>query len=104
MAEKRLFSRDPVLGLTEWWHYDDDNDRVTIETTQDIEPALEVAQDARNAQTRLDRWGDGKHVGFIPMAVYAEWLRTGKQHDQAFVRRWLNDPENKKYRTFQGKV
>lgn len=101
---KRLFSRDPAAGITKWFHYDHATDEVTIETVQEFDAGLEQNLRRRNNQTRLDRWGDGKIVASIPMTVYAELIANGRDKDQAFMRRWLNDPDNRKYRTFLGKV
>lgn len=101
---RRLFSRDPDTGITRWFHYDAATEECTIHTEQDIEPQLELNQQMRNNQTSLDRWGDGKIVASIPMTIYAEWVATGKIHDQAFVKRWLNDPANRIHRTFAGRV
>ena len=104
MQERRIFSHDPEWGVTKWWHYDSDTDIARIETVQDVEHLLEVNK-AAQALTAGGRWGDGlQHVAHIPMATYAEWLATGKDKDQAAVRRWLNDPENKLHRTKLGKV
>ena len=101
---RRLFSRDDVTGITKWFHYNDATDEVTIHTEQDLGDFLEQNQKMRNNQTSLDRWGDGKIVASIPMTIYAQWLVDGRANDQAFLKRWLNDPENKVYRTFAGKV
>lgn len=101
---KRLFSHDPVFGVTKYWHWDEMSDEVAIETVQDIEPLLEYNQRLRNDQTSLDRWGDGKVVAKIPMTEYAKLLADKRIHDQAYLRRWLNDPENRKYRTRLGRV
>lgn len=101
---KRLFKHDPAAGITSYFHYDDATDKVTIETVQTLDAILEQNLRRRNNQTSLDRWGDGKIVASIPAIVHAELLASGKYRDQAYMRRWLNDPDNKKYRIFQGKV
>lgn len=102
---RRLFSHNPEFGITKYWHYDDDTDTAVIESVQDIEPMLERLQKERNAQTRLDRWKDGMHkVAEVPMATYSEWLAHGLDKDQSFLKRWINDPANLKYRNFRGRV
>ena len=101
---RRLFDRNPEMGITRWFHHDDATGESTIHTEQDIEPLLELNSKLRNNQTRLDRWGDGKIVASVPMTIYGEWLTSGKIHDQSFLTRWLNDPANRVHRTFIGKV
>lgn len=99
----RDFSFDPMTGVKTLFHATDDGGFV-LEKKQDVSSILESNLQQQNAQTRLDRWGDGRKVASIPMAIYAEWLATGKANDAEFVKRWLNDPENSKFRTFAGKV
>ena len=97
---RRLFSHNPGLGITKYWHYDDDTDTAVIESVAEHEGLLEAALRSRNDFTSLDRMGDGvQKVADVPMDIYSEWLRTGKDKDPAFVRKWLNDPENRRYRT-----
>lgn len=104
MQDRRLFSHDPTSGVTKWFHYDDDTDQVTIETVQDAQHIVDAATRIRNNVTSLDKFGDGKHVGFIPQAVFAEWCAKGQLGDQKVIRAFLNDPQNKYLRTHPGRV
>ena len=104
MQSKRLFSRDPVSGVEKWFHYDDDTDQCVIETVQDAQHIVDDATRIRNNKTSLDRWGDGKHVGFVPMSIYSKWCAEGKLGDQRVIREFLNDPQNKYLRTHTGRV
>jgi len=101
---KRLFSHDPTFGVTKYWHWDEMTDEVGIETVQDVEPLLERNKRLQNEQTSLDRWGDGKVVASIPMVEYAKLLAENRIRDQAYLRRWLNSSENRRYRTRLGRV
>lgn len=101
---KKLFSHDAELGITRYFHYDENTDQATISTHQNLSPLLEQTKRYRNQQTSLDRWGEGRVVAQVPLALYYEWLKEGKTNDDAFLRRWLNDPDNKGFRTFVGKV
>jgi hypothetical protein len=101
---KRLFSHDPEAGITKWWHWDEMSDTVMIETVQDVQAIIDQNVANQNETTSLDRWGDGKIVASIPMTEYAKLLVGGKIHDQAYMRRWLNDPDNRKFRTRLGRV
>jgi hypothetical protein len=44
------------------------------------------------------------HVASIPMALYYQMKAEGKLDDQAYMKRWLNSPENRFFRTRPGKV
>lgn len=100
----RLFSHDPTFGITKWWHWDEEKQAGTIETVQHVDALLDRNVSSQNAQTRLDRWGDGKIVASIPLSIYAELLGSGKVHDQAYLKRWINDPDNRKFRTRLGRI
>ena len=102
---RKLFSHNPALGITKYWHYDDDTDTAVIESVADETALLERVQAERNAQTSLDRFKDGVHkVAEVPLHVYSEWLAKGLDKDQAFLRRWLNDEQNRRYRTYRCRV
>lgn len=100
----REFSYDPFTGVRTIFHASDDGDSFVLEKQQDVSGIVEFNKAQLNAHTSLDRWGDGKKVASIPMAVYAEWVATGKDKDPAFIKRWLNDPANAHFRTRPGRV
>lgn len=64
---------DPQTGITSKVH-DLDSGKVVIEKQYDAQPFLEVASAAR-AATAGQRWGEMRHVGFIPMAELATMMR-----------------------------
>lgn len=99
---KRLFSRDE--NYTRWFHYDEATDETTIETVQHLDPLVNLNHFAQKEQTKLHRWGDGKIVATIPLSIYLKLYSEGKTKDSAYMKRWLNDPENRMYRRFLGKV
>lgn len=75
-----------------------EGDQVVQKFTYDAEPFLEQAKAERNA-TAGDRWGDGRKVGTIPMAVYAQVLQIqGAEERQKFLVKWLK--ENPAFVTF----
>lgn len=103
MAGREL-SRDPFTGVTTLFHASDDGESFVLEKRQDVTDMVEWNKAQLNAHDSLNRWGDGKKVASIPMAIYSEWVASGKIHDHEFIKRWLNDPENRHFRTRPGKV
>jgi hypothetical protein len=104
MTEKKLFDKDDALGITRIWHYDEETDKATIETRQDVSAIIE---ENKNEYAQIDeraRWGEWTRVASIPMSVYFQLKREGKLDDDAYMKRWLNDPENKYFRTRSGEV
>ena len=54
------------------------------------------------------RWGDGQRVASIPLNVFHdETLGLDQAHldgDEAYLRRWLNDSDNRDFRAFPGNL
>lgn len=51
------------------------------------------------------RFGDGKVVASVPLNVfYRDFASRLREGDTDFMRWWLNNDDNKPYRTFRGKV
>jgi hypothetical protein len=51
------------------------------------------------------RFGDGKVVGRIPMNIlYRDVAPRLKQGDADYLKWFLNNPENRAFRTFRGKI
>ena len=51
------------------------------------------------------RFGDGKVVASVPLNVfYRDFASRLREGDTDFMRWWLNNDENKPYRTFRGRV
>lgn len=108
---RRFFGYDPTTGVTEWFHASDDGDSFTIEETQDLTGLVEANKLSYSQFTSgKDSFGDGatlnaqSHVASVPAVIFSEWVRTGKWRDQAFVKRWLNDPDNLCFRTRPGVI
>lgn len=100
---RRLLSRDPVTGVETYFHYHDDRDAFTLETVQQVDDVLDAnKRDYNDAQTGWK--GDMHKVASIPMTLYLDLKRQGILDDQAALKRWLNDPGNRYFRTKPGKV
>lgn len=78
--------QDAQTGITTKVH--ETEGRVTFEKQYDSQPFLDVAAEMR-AQTAGDRWGDMRHVGFIPMAELATMMRQDGTIDKKRCLEWL---------------
>jgi len=76
----RIFDTDPALNLARFWHWDDEKEQAVIETRQDVT------------------------VASIPLNVYYDLKQKGIIDDAKAFKRWLNDSENRFFRTKPGKV
>ena len=66
-----------------------EGDQAITKLTYDAAPFLELAH-AERVHTAGDRWGDGRKVGTMPMAVYSEVMKIkGTKERSDFVLNWL---------------
>jgi hypothetical protein len=71
--------------------------KTVIEKSYDAEPLLELAAEMRSA-TEGERWGEMRHVGFIPMAELSKFFRQDGGFDSARCKAWIR--ENPRFATF----
>lgn len=103
--EKRFFDVNPDTGITRTWHYNDLTDEATIQTTQDLTAVIEANKRDLAAIDEKANWkGEWHHVASIPETLYYQMKAEGKIDDQAYMKKWLNDSDNKFFRTRPGKV
>lgn len=101
MADK-VFDVDPLSGITSYWHYDDATDTALIEKRQDVSDILK----ANKAEFNEDhgRYGEWTKVASIPLSVYYDLKAQGIVDDPVAMKRWLNDADNRFFRTRPGTV
>lgn len=112
--DTRLFDRNELFGITRVSHYDEDNDTFTIETFQDCDVVIEANKRQYNATDERAKHGDGlAHYATIPLAVLEDLQqkgiyapgKTNIYHDGGKrFRKWLNDSDNRFFRTRPGRV
>lgn len=102
---RRRFDDDPITGINQEFQESPDGKEFTIGTEQDIEPYLQANLDLRNMFDEHAGWkGDVHHVASIPDVVMDDLMRKGIYQDEKAFRKWLNDPENRCFRTRPGKI
>lgn len=79
---------DKETGITTVYHDIEDANRVVIEKKYDGEQFRDAAAEVR-AQTEGQRWGEMRHVGFIPMAELSKMMRQDGGIDKARLHAWL---------------
>ena len=47
---------------------------------------------------------DFRHVAEVPIIIYNKAVREGWVNDPKAWKKWLNNPDNKLFRTWKGKV
>lgn len=76
------------------------DDKFIYHTKQDVQPVIEHVK-VLSEQTPGK---DFRHVAEIPMVIYQKALREGWAEDKKKFKQWLNDPDNKMFRTWKGRI
>lgn len=102
---KKTLSFDPLTGTKEVFRYDPTDDSFTIETLQDVTDVVEFNKAMANQVDERANWkGDWHKVASIPMSVYMDLQKKGIANDDKAFHRWLNDSDNKVFRTRPGRL
>ena len=99
--QKKLFDRDPQLGITKYWHVKDNGEYV-VETVQDVTGIAEYNKRSYNNTDK--KWNDLNKVASIPLSVYYDLKRKGIADDPVALKKWMNDSVNQVFRTRQGRL
>ncbi len=88
-------------GLQEYQHIDPMKpDDLIIETVQDCSPILDMTKEMREQTPGKDL----RHVACIPMYFIDKAYKEGWLHDKKKWRAFLNNPDNKMFRTWPGRL
>lgn len=104
VTNTRLISENKEIGQKQYWH-DHDDGSVTVETVQTVDGVAEANKQNFNQFDERAGWkGDMHKVASIPMSIFYDLKRKGILDDPAAMKRWLNDPDNRVFRTRPGTV
>jgi hypothetical protein len=99
-----LFDADPITAIRKIWHEDTDG-RVHLQTEHDVTDIVEDAKGFHNLHDERSPWkGDMHRVASIPMPLFMELQKQGIIDDQKAFKRWLNERDNRVFRTRPGRV
>ena len=96
-----LFDWDPATGRTVWQYFD--GEKTVFRTDYPVDGLLKINAEQRAISS--SSWaGDFHHVASVPLnVVYDSGLAEAQnQGDMAFTKRWLNDSDNRTWRTKEG--
>lgn len=80
--------------------YHEEDGRTYTETRQDVSHIIEAAKILSEEKPGKDF----RHAAFIPETVMNQAMIEGWFHDPAAWKAWANNPENKCYRTWGGRL
>lgn len=102
-----LVTSDPITRRRA--HIIEHSDGVDLVQTQDISDTLELNKEQFNQRDGTFK-GDMVHVGRIPLIIMEQMIRDGvlgpggAVKDPKRFRDWMNDPDNRAFRTHPGKI
>lgn len=102
-GEWTLFDHDFKLKRTVWMRRNPDG-TTTMRTDYSVDDTIEANTAMRNAAS--SGWsGDWHKVASVPLNIYHDKLAEAvKQDDMKFVSRFLNDSDNRAWRSKEGRV
>lgn len=80
--------------------YHEEDGKTYIETRQDVSHILKAVEAQRDRTPDKDF----RHVAFIPEETLNRAMVEGWFNDPAAWKRWANDPDNRIYRTWEGRI
>ena len=98
MSASRKTLLDWSQGKTEIFSWDQHDNTFTIESKEDVEPLIKLAKDMSYLQPSKDV----RHAAVIPKFVLDESMR--QKWTPKDWKKWANNPENKMFRTWQGRL
>ena len=76
------------------------DDKFIYNSYQNVQPVIEHAK-VLSEQTPGKEM---RHIAEIPMVIYQKAVREGWAEDKKKFKEWLNDPDNKMFRSWKGRV
>ncbi len=106
MSLVHLYSeKNDFTGVTEHNYYDPDTDTLTQHFEEDLTDFADITAASRNLLDARQPWkGDTHLVARIPGVLYYQLKEQGIIDDHDRLKKWLNDPDNKLFRTREGRV
>lgn len=108
MSVSRRFNETPEQAIRRITHEHADGDGV-LETIQDVTDVVENNK-ANFKERHGERFNDfSTHVARIPTGIYYDLVRKGiidekNDPEGKRLKKWLNDPDNRAWRTRPGKI
>lgn len=105
MSRERPLPSFTAAGIRNAWHEMNDG-RLVIEKQQDVTGIIEENKGSMNQYDERTKWRDTERIASIPLSLWWEMKEKGidPAKDPAAFDRWLNDPDNRVFRTRPGRV
>lgn len=99
---RKVIDTDPTTGISHVLYYDNDTDKASYVAEQDTSVLLDLNRKQANEQGK--RYGEWTKVASLPMTLWVKLKQEGILDDAKAFKRWLNDPDNRYFKTHEGRV
>lgn len=100
-----LLEFDPVLKIRRGFTYNHADESFIIDTKQNVTSLIEMNKSLANMTDERAGWkGDFHRVASIPLTTYMKLVQEGIAHDNERMLRWLDEPEQRLFRTRPGSL
>lgn len=104
MSRRFIMDSDAVTGQFSTFEYDEASDMYLLRHGQRVDPILEANKSEFNEDKGRQGDGIGHKVASIPLHIYFDLRKQGIVQDRKRFAKWLNDIENRAFRTWGGSV
>lgn len=110
MAKKRVLQSDLAAKTQTNFLYEESisgrasDDTFVVEESQDVTAIIDANKKQHNEIDRHQPHGNLSKVASIPLNIYFDLKKQGVVDDPKRFKRWLNDPDNRYFRTRGGRV
>ena len=98
-----LFSRNFTTNTEVWLREEGENMHVHHCPISES-PIIALMKHNEKERDKEMRWGDGKVAASVDPFTMNKLMLEGRAHDPDAMKKWLNQPSNKHYRTMKGKI
>lgn len=99
---KRLIALDPLTGTACYVDYNEADDSFTI--VNEVDPRQIIERNKRLYNDAPARFGDLADISSMPELLRWQLVQEGIWDDPKARARWLNDSDNRAWRTRPGRV
>jgi hypothetical protein len=99
-----LFELDALTNTEQRFHWDPVTEKFTITDRQEVQDLMDINKSIRNDGYRKNRNTMMRRVGSVPLNIYMDLKAKGIIDDRKKLAAWLNDPDNRAWRTDDSKI
>jgi len=100
----QVVSGDALCKQRVLWHEDLATGDVTLETIVDLTEIIDYNKSLYNSTDERATFKGRTLMAKIPMGLFMQLDRLGITRDDKRFRKWLDDPDNRAFRTRPGKM